>query len=200
MTDAAWTAIVGFAGILGTGVLGPYAQAKFAARNQAQAAEHAVALGDRAAARALLDEAARAVREAIGRSSAVQSAIITWGNAFGTVEEFPPPGMPRVVGGTVRQVDRGAEAMAAFNQAGRQVQLRAPSIEMMFGRGQPVAAEYDECLNAINRISRGAHMIRGIGDQDYSEYMADVTEGLKEAEDAHRRLLEAGHRTIGLRT
>jgi hypothetical protein len=93
----------------------------------------------------------------------------------------------------------GVEKMAAFHDAGRGADLLGPGVRMMFGDGRPVAEAYADCLSALNRIARGANMIRGIGDQDYSEYAEDVMEGFKEAEAAHRRLLEAGHEAIGVR-
>ena len=78
MTD--WTAITG---IVVAGVVGPSIAALWAARNQAKAAENAIALADRAAARTMLNDAELAVREAIGRAGALQSALDDVGTELG---------------------------------------------------------------------------------------------------------------------
>ena len=187
MTD--WTAITG---IVVAGVVGPTIAALWAARNQAKAAENAIVLADRAAARTMLNGAALAVREAIGRAAAVQSAADYWGHKLGT--------------------EGGVEEMAAFHDASRGADLLGPGVRMMFSDGRPVAEAYADCLSALDRIARGANMIRGItsgveiipadraGDQDWTAgFLEDVMEGLKEAEAAHQRLLEAGHEAIGVR-
>ena len=179
MTD--WTAITGITGIVVSGVVGPTVAARWAASNQAKAAENAIALADRAAARTMLNGAALAVREAIGRADALWEALGTWGYKLGT--------------------EGGIEEITAFHDAGHAADLLGPGVRMMFGDGRPVADAYTECLQRIDRIELGASMIRDmrVGDRDFSMWSDAVIGGLKEAKDAHRRLLEAGHEAIGVR-
>jgi hypothetical protein len=163
---ADWTAITG---IVVSGVVGPSVVAYWSAKRQASEAANAVALGDRSAARLLLDEAARAVREASGVGGALKSAALTWGAKLG--------------------IEGGKDEMQAFRKAGQVVDLLGPRVEIMFGRGQPVSAAFAECVEAVNRVARGANLMSGSsGAIDFRPYWEDVDQGLKELQSCTRAI------------
>lgn len=152
---ADWTAITG---IVVSGAAGPSVIAFWAARRQTREAAHEVALTDRGAARALLDNAVEAVREAGGRAGVVQSAVTTWGNKLG--------------------IEGGTEEVQAFLKAGQRVSLLAPRIEVMFGPDSAVTVAYGECLATGERVAGATNLISGAHEAtDWCPWLDDTAGG-----------------------
>ena len=209
MTD--WTAITGITGIVVSGVVGPTVAARLAASNQAKAAENAIALADRGAARTLLADAALAVREAIGKAGWLREALWKWEEKLGREDLV-----------TDAETHAGVEELKAFQTAAQRVDLLEQQVTIMFGQGHPVAAAYTACGEALSRVARASYQIPALHEYDarlqeeirhgsidaseepttdelYRQYARDIVEGFEQSDDAHRRFLEAAHEAIGVR-
>jgi hypothetical protein len=179
---ADWTAITGITGIVVSGVVGPSVAAHWASRRQTAEATAQITLADRAAARTLLDDAARTIRDAIGNGGALQSAVITWGAKLGGEGQ-------------------GRDEWQAFRAAAKQVDLLGPSVTVMFGKESDVTKAFAACLEAFHRMGRGAAMIPHMEQAEGNEglrYYHDVEQGLEQATAAHERFLEAAHGAVGV--
>ena len=208
MTDWA-TAAVGGIGIVVSGIVGVAAPwvASRGARD----------LADRQAARTLLYEAERAVRDAMGCAGSLRNAWWRWQDSLGGEDLEWDEFLSRA--GT-RPFSLDPEANA-FEKVVTQADVLQQQIAIMFGGGHAVTTTYTECMDALGRIVRAEQMIPGLIEDmldtrpglsatadeisaeeslnDFKECRRDISYGLERVDDANRRFLEAAHKAAGVR-